>query len=133
MDIKGAAMDHMGHFAPHDIGNGLFALFIAAMLGLAIGSIGWRGARALSLELAAWGMLAALAMFLVRGQLAVAVALLAVVLVVRSTRARSAEDLPLIAALLLGAGCGSGASLIMLPMALPVLLVLRMARPSAAS
>lgn len=133
MDIKGAAMDHMGHFAPHDIGNGLFALFIAAMLGLAIGSIGWRGARALSLELAAWGMLAALAMFLVRGQLAVAVALLAVVLVVRSTRARSAEDLPLIAALLLGAGCGSGASLIMLPMALPVLLVLRMARPRAAS
>lgn len=133
MDIKGAAMDHMGHFAPHDIGNGLFALFIAALLGLTIGSIGWRGPRALALELAAWGMLAALAMFLVRGQLAVAVALLAVVLVVRSTRARSAEDLPLIAALLLGAGCGSGASLIMLPMALPVLLVLRMAHPRAAS
>jgi hypothetical protein len=87
----------------------------------------------MALQLAAWALLAALAMFLVRGQLAVAVALLALVLLVRSSQARSADDLPVIAAVLLGAGCGSGASLVMLPMALPVLLVLRMVRPRAAS
>jgi hypothetical protein len=75
--------------------------------------------------------LAALALLLVRGQLAVAVALLAVVLAVRPSMAASEDGPRWTAAAVLGAMCGSGATLVAVVAAVPILLLLRWRGPSA--
>lgn len=127
MDLKGFAADHLGHFAPHDIGNGLFAMLVAALLGMLWARWGWRMNGAAARNLGVWGALAALALFLVRLQLPLAIGLLAVLLLLRGRGERTEGGLPLAGALVLGMGCGSGAALVMLAIAPLFMLLARWA------
>jgi hypothetical protein len=124
MDITGFLMDHMGHYAPHDIGNGLFALAVAALLGFVLARFGGRTEAAEARSLALWSVVAALALFLAHAQLPVALAMLALVLLARPERAPHPGPLfPLV--LITGAACGMGAALIALAFAVPLVLMVR--------
>jgi len=130
MDLKGFAADHMGHFTLYDVPNAAFAMLVAALLGLVLGRVGLRqgpsGARSAALGSA----LATLAVVFVRAQLPLAVALVALVLLVRPHMTERSERLPLIASVVIGLGCGSGATLIVGALFLPLLLVARWATAS---
>jgi hypothetical protein len=125
MDWKGFVVDHVGHFAPHMIGNAVFAVLVAALLGFAVGSLGTRAGSSAARTLALWAALAALTVAFARTQLPVAMAMVAVVLLVRPRPDDATPQMPLVAAVLLGAGCGSGASLVAAVLAVPVIALLR--------
>ncbi len=129
MDLKGFAADHLGHFAPHDIGNILFSMLVAAFLGFAMGRFGGRLSAAHARSLALWAATAALAMVFVRTQLAVAVGLLALLLLVRRRTDEGPDAVLFGAAMVIGLGCGSGAALVALVVGIPFILLVRWARP----
>jgi hypothetical protein len=127
MDIAGFVVDHMGHFSAVDLPRVLFALVMAALITLVLAWLQGSEGRSHQRSLVLWAVLASAGTILVRGQLPVAVVFLALVLLVRP---RVADHLPsglLFAALVVGMGCGSGASLVTALMALPLVLVVRWA------
>lgn len=130
MDLKGFAADHMGHFTLYDVPNAAFALLVAALLGFIMGSVGLRQAASGARSAALWSVLAALAVVFVRAQLPLAVALVALTLLVRPHMTERSERLPLVASVVIGLGCGSGATLIVGALFLPMLLVARWATAS---
>jgi hypothetical protein len=127
MDLKGLAADHMGHFTLYDVPNAAFALLMAALLGLVMGRAGLRQGASAARSVALWSALTSLAVVFVRAQLPLAVALVALTLLVRPQLTERSERLPLIAAVVIGLGCGSGATLIVGALFLPMLLVARWA------
>lgn len=127
MDALGFVMDHMGHFAPIDIANLLFAMLIAALLGYLWSRFGPGQAVQQAKESALWAALTALATGLVRAQLPLAVALLAIIMLVRGRESNGADRLAQFGALVIGLGCGSGASLVVIAIAIPFILVARWA------
>lgn len=127
MDAIGFVMDHLGHFAPLDIVNLLFAVLVATLLGYLLARLGGRRSPAQAKELALWAAISALGTGLVRAQLPLAVALLALVLLAKGREGGRAGQVLLFGALVIGLGCGSGASLVMLVVALPFILVIRWA------
>lgn len=132
MDIRGFATDHFGHFSPYDIPNLLFSVIAAAALGYAMARWGG-GKRGTDLRvLALWAGTAALGVGLVRAQLPLAVAMLALVVLARGDGGTRQDRVLLFASLMLGLGCGSGASLVTLAVALPFVLVVRWAFGPAA-
>jgi hypothetical protein len=128
MDIKGFLADNLGHFSPYDIPNLIFITLLAAFLGWAVGYVG--GQKSVSSRYAAWAALAALAVAFVRMQLPMALALLAVLLLVRPQFNGHGDRLHLVSVLVIGFGCGSGAALVMSIAAIPYLFILRWASKS---
>lgn len=127
MDLKGFAADHMGHFTLYDVPNTAFALLVAALLGLLMGRVGLRMDAAGARRAALWSALSTLAVVFVRAQLPLAVALVALVLLVRPQVTERGERGLLTASVVIGLGCGSGATLIVGALFLPMLLVARWA------
>ena len=130
MDLKGFAADHMGHFTLYDVPNAAFAMLVAALLGMVMGRVGLRQGASAARSAALWSALATLAVVFVRAQLPLAVALVALILLVRPQMTERSDRLPLIASLVIGLGCGSGATLIVGALFLPMLLVARWATAS---
>lgn len=128
MDLKAIVADHLGLFSPYDLPGMVVSIAMGGLLGAV--TTRW-GARqpAHTAAHALWGALAALGFVLVKGSLPLAITLVAVVLLVRPVHAAPAPTVgrALAAALLLGACCGAGASLIAAVAALPVLVLLRWA------
>ncbi|MEO8590194.1 MAG: hypothetical protein ABI432_12545 [Flavobacteriales bacterium] len=129
MDVLGFVADNMGHFTLYDIPNVFFMMFAGAFLGYALARWGGRSHVGNARVLALWAATAALAAAFVRAQLPLAVLLLALVLLVKGEGASIRERLLLFGALVLGAGCGSGAALIMFLVAVPYILLVRWALP----
>ncbi len=127
MGITGFLMDNMGHFSAHDVPNKIFAMLVAALIGLALGRFGTRAAPGAARDLAVWAALAALAMAFVRTQLPLAVALVALVLMARLPDPRSNDRQAMLGALVLGMGCGGGAALVTLVLAIPYIILVRWA------
>ncbi|MGV3637902.1 MAG: hypothetical protein ACO1NQ_09670 [Flavobacteriales bacterium] len=111
MDVKGAIADHMGHFSVHDIPNVLFMVIVATAFGYATARLGARVGAPEGRALAGWAALAALAAVLVRSQLPLAALVLAAAILV-GKRPSALSEMDLLAMLLIGIGCGSGASVI---------------------
>lgn len=127
MDLLGFVADHLGHFSPYDVPNLLFSVLVATLLGYALGRWGG-GKRGADLRaLALWSGSAALAVGFVRTQLPLAVVFLALVLLAKGNDAPRNDRALLFTALVLGLGCGSGATLVTLATALPVVLIVRWA------
>jgi len=125
MDLRGFVADHMGHFALYDVPNAAFAMLVAALLGLVMGRLGLRQGALAARSAALWSALATLTVVFVRAQLPLAVALVALVLLVRPQMTERSDRLTLVASLVIGLGCGSGATLIVGALFLPMLLVAR--------
>jgi hypothetical protein len=122
MNIKGAIMDHMGHFSVPDIPGLVVAIVVAIALGYLVGRLSGVG-DPWSVH-ALWAGVAALATALVGAQLSVALVLVALLLLVRpDPRETSGPDRVL--SVVCGMGCGAGASLITLVAVVPLLLLLR--------
>jgi hypothetical protein len=127
MDLKGFAADHMGHFTLYDVPNMLVALLLSALLAYLLAALGMRCTALQARHLALWAAVAALGVGFVRAQFPLAVSLLALVLLLRSQEVPASERLSLFGALVIGLGCGSGASLIVVAVFLPVLMLARWA------
>ncbi|MBL7950699.1 MAG: hypothetical protein JNM62_03165 [Flavobacteriales bacterium] len=124
MDIKGLVADHMGHFSVYDIPNVLFVVVVSACLAFVLARWGARQDASTARRTALWGATTALAAALVRSQLPLAVLMLAVA--VLGGRGTTAERDPvLLGAMVIGVGCGSGASVIVLLALIPYLLLTR--------
>ncbi|MBX2973551.1 MAG: hypothetical protein KF797_10640 [Flavobacteriales bacterium] len=111
MDIKGAIADHMGHFSVYDIPNLLFVLVAALVFGYLAARWGAGRQGAEARHDALWAATAALAAALVRSQLPLATLVLAAAVLV-GRRGDARPDTTLLTMLLIGIGCGSGASVI---------------------
>jgi hypothetical protein len=127
MDVLGFVMDNMGTFSPYEIPNLLFAVLVAGLLGYLLARFGAGLTGADTRALALWAAAAALGTGLVRAQLPLAVALLALVVLSKGNDGPRQERVLVLCALVLGLGCGSGASLVMLAVAIPFILVVRWA------
>ncbi len=127
MDLKGFAADHMGHFTLYDVPNMLVSLLLSALLAYLLAALGMRSTTPQARQLALWAAVAALGVGFVRAQFPLAVALLALILLLRAQEVSASERLPLFGALVIGLGCGSGASLIVVAVFLPFLLLARWA------
>ena len=127
MDLKGFIADHMGHFSPFDLPNILFSVVAALVLGYALAR--WGGGRSGSelRTLALWAAASALGVALVRSQLPLAIAFLALVLLAKGQDARPQDRVLVFGSLMLGLGCGSGATLVTLIVAIPFILLVRWA------
>jgi len=127
MDLQGFVVDNIGPFSPAAILNAVFAVLVAALLGHSLGRFG-AGARGGGARVfAVWAAVSALALVFARTQLPLAVALLALVLLVRAREEAPGDKLVLAGAVVLGMGCGSGASLVTLVLAVPFILLVRWA------
>ncbi len=133
MDLKGFLADHLGHFSPYDIPGLLFSVLLAGLLAWAVGSFGAGLRGHAARRMALWAATAALGVALMRMQLPVALALLAILLVVRPQADGATDRLLLFGALIIGLGCGSGASLITAIATVPYVLLVRWAMPPASS
>lgn len=125
MDIKGFLMDQLGHFGLPQVGSLVFAVLVAAALGWALGALAARKPAAIARDLAVWAATAALGVGLVRSQLPLALALVAIALFASVGRSEGRSDLLRAGALVIGLGCGSGATLVTLIVAVPYLLLVR--------
>lgn len=124
MDIKGLIADQLGHFTPYDIGTALISMFAAALLAYAVGLLAKANApKDLSISAAVM----AFAVSLVRASVPLSIALVAAALLLRG-EVRDSERRSLLlrfAALAIGLGCGSSASIIVAALAVPLGLLLR--------
>ncbi|MDX9751349.1 MAG: hypothetical protein RBT71_09750 [Flavobacteriales bacterium] len=127
MDIMGFILDNMGHFSAYDVPNKVFAMLAAALAAFLLGRFGARAPVAAARELAVWAALAALALAFVRVQLPLAIALVALVLAVRAPEPPRVPRTTVLGALVFGMGCGAGAVLPTLVLAVPYILLVRWA------
>lgn len=125
MDIKGFLMDQFGHFGLPQVGSLVFAVLVAAFLGWVLGALAAQQPKAIARDLAIWAATAALGVGLVRSQLPLALALVAVALLASVGRADGRSGVLRAGALVLGLGCGSGAALVTFIVAVPYFLLVR--------
>ncbi len=125
MDLKGAIADHMGHFSAYDIPGVLFVLVSSALFGYFLARWGARATVADARKLALWAGSAALATALVRSQLPVAMVVLAAVLLVGKRPESNVDGAVFFSALLIGIGCGSGATVIVGVAMIPYFFLIR--------
>ena len=131
MDISGFIVDHMGHFTVYDLPGAAFAVVMAALITVLLTFLVGGEVRTWVRELVLWSAGSALALVLVRGQLPVAVAFLALVLLARPSSDGPQRGGVFFGALIIGMGCGSGAALVTAALAVPFGLVARWARKGA--
>ncbi|MBL7983265.1 MAG: hypothetical protein JNL52_15795 [Flavobacteriales bacterium] len=127
MDLKGILADHMGHFTLYNVPNMLVALLLSAVLAYYFNTLGMRSTAVQARQMALWAAVTALGVGFVRAQFPLAVALLALILLLRAPDMPASERLPLFGALVIGMGCGSGASLIVVALFVPFVLLARWA------
>jgi len=131
MDFTGFVVDHMGHFTLYDLPGAAFAVVMAAVLTIVFTLVVGGEARASSRELVLWSAGAALALVMVRGQLPVAVAFLALVMLAKPGMEVRTRGSIFFGALIIGMGCGSGAALVTAALTVPFGLVGRWAGKGA--
>lgn len=122
--------DQMGAFTPYDIGNGVLAVLLAALLAFVAGLVGRASGDSAPKHLAVLAALVALAVLFVRASVPLSIALVGVALLVRPGLSAPQEgtwrsSLPRLAAVVIGIGCGSSAALVALVLMVPVALLLR--------
>lgn len=127
MDVKGVIADQMGMFTPYDIVGALIGLVLAALLGFVLGRVVKGRAGDEANELMVMALLSALAVELVKTSVPLAITMVAIMLFIKEVPGALDRDSRLlrIAAVLLGFGCGSGAGIITLVCAVPLMLVMR--------
>ena len=126
MDFKGLLADQLGHFTPYDIGTALISMFAAALLAYVVGLLAKANGPAPK-ELAISAAVMGFAVTIVRASVPLSIALVAAVLLLRG-EVREADKKALAlrsAALAIGLGCGSSASLIVAALAVPLGLLMR--------
>jgi hypothetical protein len=128
MDITGFVVDHMGHFTVYDLPGAVFAVVMAALLTAVMVLMSGGEARLSLRELMLWSAASALALVLIRGQLPVAVAFLALVIIVRPDGGSLPRNAMFFSALIIGLGCGSGAALVTALLVLPFAMLARWSR-----
>lgn len=125
MDIKGLIVDHVGHFAIHDIVGLVFSMLVAALLAWALVRFGADLVGAEARQLVLWSSTTALGVGFAKAQLPLALALVAVAILVgglgNDGRLRALQA----GALVIGLGCGSGATLVTVIVTVPYLLIVR--------
>ncbi|MBK8339013.1 MAG: hypothetical protein IPK99_02920 [Flavobacteriales bacterium] len=127
MDWKGFLADQMGFFTPADLPGVVLVVLIGAAASWGLGRIAGAPAQA-ARELAVWGGLAAFAVALVKGSLPMSVSLVALAVLVRADAGVDGKGKLLrTAAVVIGGGCGTGASLVVGVGLLPLALVMRWA------
>jgi len=131
MDISGFIVDHMGHFSLYDLPGAVFAVVMAAVLTLVLTRVAGAGSGWEARQLVLWATGAALAVAFVRGQLPVAVCLLALVILARPRSQGHGSDALFFGALAIGLGCGSGATLVTAMLVIPYMLLARWAQGGA--
>ena len=127
MDLKGLLADQMGFFTPHDIAGAVFGLLLAALIAFVVGLVAKANDAPSAREMATLAAVVAMAIGFVRASVPLSIALVAVVLLLRSGAGESSWRSLLMrsAAIAIGVGCGSSASIIVLALAVPLGLVLR--------
>ena len=111
MDLKGVIADHMGHFSVYDIPNLFLVLVGSVVLGYITAIWGARSTAQDARRSALWAAAGALAAGLVRSQLPLATLVLAAAVLV-GKRDDGNSGLDRVIMLLIGIGCGSGATVI---------------------
>lgn len=127
MDIKGFIVDQVGHFAVQDILNVAFSVVVASMLTLLLARFGGGVKGKEARQLLLWSATSALGVGFVKAQLPLALALVAIAILVGAPREEGGSRLLTAGALVIGLGCGSGASLVTIILALPYVLLVRWA------
>lgn len=125
MDIAGFVADHMGHFSMVDLPRIVFSLAMAGALTWVMVRVAGGQESGHERVFVLWSIIAAAGTLLVRGQLPVAVVFLALVLLVRPRSGEVLSSDRSLAALVIGMGCGSGASLVTAMVAFPLALLMR--------
>lgn len=118
--------DHMGHFSIYDIPRVLLTVAVAACLGMVLARFGAKRDAQTTRMFALWSATAALATAFVRSQLPIAVLVLAAMILV-GRRSDGDRDPIFLASLIIGIGCGSGATIIMVIALIPYLILVRWA------
>lgn len=127
MDIRGLIADNMGHFSRYDIPNVVLILCMSVLLGFLVARSGARSNGAAAKGYALWCGAAALATALVRSQLPIALLVLAAAVLVGRRETPNGEGVVFFIILAMGVGCGSGATVIVALVAIPVVLLMRWA------
>ena len=125
MNWKGTILDNMGYFSLYDIPNLIVAILAAALLTYLGAKLGLRANKAALFTLMAWSATVALGVGLVKGQLVFAVILAAILIVAKGYTPKEISGGGLLLAMVIGLGCGSGATLITLVALVPLVILLR--------
>jgi uncharacterized membrane protein YccC len=135
MDLYGLLTDQMGHFTPADLWGLVLGMLLAALLAFGVGAL-VRGPEVPDARvLAVLAAVVALAVALVRAQVPLAIALVAVALLFKPSAPSEGwrSRLPQFIAVVLGAACGSSAGIAAVVAFLPLVLLLRWALASKPS
>ena len=126
MDFRGMLADQMGHFTGYDLPAIVLGMLLAALLAFVLGLI-TRSSDPQPRYLAALGTIAALAVALVHSSVPLSIALVALALMVRGElRETGVKAFTLrMAALVIGAGCGASAGIVVLVAFVPLAILLR--------
>ena len=127
MDIKGLVADQLGHFSVYDLPEVLFIILVSALLGYTLARWGGRETGTTLKQMAFWAAAAALAAVFVRSQLPMAALMLAAAVLAGKRGAGSSNDALFFSVLVVGIGCGSGATLVVLIALIPYLFLMRWA------
>jgi hypothetical protein len=129
MDLYGLLTDQMGHFTPGDIWGVLLGLLLAAALGFVLGKVAGSTEGPDAKALSVLSAVVALAVALVRANVPLSIALVAVALLFRPELPSQGwkARLPLLAAVVIGVGCGSSAGIIVAIAFVPLVLLMRWA------
>ena len=126
MDVKGFVVDQLGHFSVYDLPEVLFVIVVAALLGYALARFGARQTGTVLKQMAFWAAAAALAAVFVRSQLPMAALMLAAAVLAGKRSYEMGND-ALFSVLVVGIGCGSGATVVVVLAMIPYLFLMRWA------
>lgn len=127
MDLKGLVADHLGHFSVYDIPSVLFVLVAATLLGFVAARWGAGKSSTEARGLAFWATAAALATAIVRSQLPIAALVLAAAVLVGKRSEGPGREAIFFSVIVVGIGCGSGATVVVALAMVPYLLLMRWA------
>ena len=133
MDLKGFLADQMGFFTFYDVPGMLFGALCGALLSWALGRFFGGDDRDMSGKLAVQAGAIACGVAFVRASLPLSIAFAGVLILLRPGSSGDRASLLQLVAMVIGVGCGSGASLIVLALSVPLgivaFLILRANKP----
>jgi len=127
MDVKGFVVDQLGHFSVYDLPEVLFVIVVAALLGYTLARFGARRTGTVLKQMAFWAAAAALAAVFVRSQLPMAALMLAAAVLAGKRGSEMGNDALFFSVLVVGIGCGSGATVVVVLAMVPYLFLMRWA------